>query len=41
MKYQIIIDLSAEANPGTPNHIESILANRNNHIKVLEVIKLQ
>ena len=40
MKYQIIIDLPAEANPGNANHIEAMLANRNNKIKVLEAIKL-
>lgn len=38
--YQITIELPAEAVPATPIHIEAILENKNNHIKVLEVVKI-
>ena len=40
MKYQIIIEMKGEPTPATANHIESMLVNPNNHIKVLEVVKL-
>lgn len=40
MRYQLIIDIEREPVPGNANHIEALLANRNNKIKVLEAIKL-
>lgn len=40
MRYQLIIELENEPNPGSANHFESLLENKNNKIKVLEVKKL-
>ena len=39
-QYRITIDLPAEASPGNCSHMEAMIANRNNKIKVLEVVKL-
>ena len=38
--YQITIELPAKAEPGSANHMEAIINNPSNNIKVLGVIEL-